>query len=82
MEIRETKKLLREQIKISEDLKRGFASMVIMAPQILDEEDLMELREEVDTLASNFEVMASFLYTWGRISATSDKFIPKLRAEK
>ncbi len=82
MEIKSTKLAMREMLKKSEELKRGFASMVLLAPQILDEEDIRELREEADILAANFESIASFAYTFGRLTPNSQKWIPKMQTDR
>lgn len=80
MNIQETKSALSDMKVTSERLKRGFKSMVSLAPQILEEEDIHELRGLADEVSSNFETCASLLYNFGRIGQTS-KFVPQGRID-
>ncbi len=77
MEIKSTKSALQEMLEHSEKLKRGFESMVRTAPQILNEDDLDELKKQTTTLAANFDTCASHLYSFSRMGLSSKKFAPK-----
>ncbi len=81
MEIQTTKQTLNEVIRRSETLKEQCSAMVLLAPQILDEEDVRELRSQFDTLATNFSTCASFLYNFGRMSPSSRKYAPMTRID-
>lgn len=66
----------------SEVMKRQVWSMCLFAPQIIEEEDLKELRDLADEVASNFESVAGGFYQFGRLSPQSKFFSPNGRNNK
>jgi hypothetical protein len=76
MEIQKTKFQLAELVRQSETLKASFKAMVLIAPQVLDEEDVHELRDLTNALAVNFESMASYMYQFGRLTPSGNKYVP------
>jgi len=76
MIISQTKIELQGLLEHSENLKKGFSAMVLLAPQILDEEDLHELKEVTLKLATNFDTMSSHLHSFARIGTAGKKFCP------
>lgn len=81
MDIKNTKQALEELKVTSENLKCGFLGMVLLAPQIIEADDLHDMRDLADEVASNFETCASMLYNFGRIGR-SQKFAPQGMIDK
>lgn len=79
MNIKSTSHVLQELVKTSETLKEQFASMVLLAPQVLEEDELKELREKADIIATNFDSCASWLANFGRQSPGSKFYSPNGR---
>jgi hypothetical protein len=76
MEIQKTKFQLAELVRQSETLKASFKAMVLIAPQVLDEEDVAELQSLTSELGSNFESCASWMRNFGRLTPSGNKYVP------
>lgn len=70
------KEELKASVEQSEKVKQAFQALVLVAPQILDEEDYHDLKLSLDTIATNFETAASFIYQFQRMGIASKKFTP------
>ena len=69
-------------VKQSETIKNDMLAMVTIAPQILNEDEVNELKKLTDELATNFETCASVIYKFGRMGSTSKKFAPTNKINK
>lgn len=78
MNVRTTRESLEELLRRSEEMKRQFAQLVLLSKQMLDEKDLVGMRDIADATATNFDTIASFLYSFGREGAPKGKRISKL----
>lgn len=82
MDIRATLADMDRLIHASHELKKEVRTAALEKPQLIEEEDMHQLIEKGNKLSSNFETVNAFLYTFERITPSSKKWVPKLKAEK
>ena len=82
MNIKDAGLIFDEFVERSERMKEQCWSMVLLAPQIIPEDELVELRRKADIVATNFDSVAGAFYQFGKMSPQSKFYSPNGKHNK